>query len=182
MSDVCQRDVAIATSINRPIISLVIGKTKWPPIGKVGESIKDSACFRFDTNKDGGINFQCENFETLKKNIKHYLNGEEDFANDETVETLQSDIDEMEGMTCNVDSEHESESQVEENFPELRTSVSMLELKSKTITDSRERKLAKRRKTQGDLFTPKSSLPEGVEVDIDGYTIKSARSKSCAIL
>ena len=175
LSDICKRDIAVAENLGRPVVSLVLGKSNWPIAGDIGRAMFKYDCIKTNIGPNGCIDVNSESVQKLKKCLQKLLNGTSDDVN------VTSDNEKQNSQISNSDSRLERQNKKSVKLTsqfKIRSSTSLLEHQTSSAT---QRKLKQRRRTHADL-SMNQDLPMGVEVDADGYTVKSERSQSCVIL
>lgn len=176
--DVCKRDIAMAEALGRPIVPLVFGKTEWPQSGDFQQKLKKYKYLHVRLNSGGLVDVNSENFKRLKQRLDEYK--ADDSVNNEDRLEAQPDmitvLKSPEGKKNLLDRRHNSL-----DSSKLQASSSLLEYKTKNSGDEGKR-YSHQMSIGHELIFKTGGLPSGVEVDKEGYTLKSARSKSCTIL
>lgn len=179
--DVCQRDIFLAENVGRPIIPVVLGDTYWPVSGDIGSKLLKYGCIKLKVDVNGNLDMTCKHLKQLEDRLSNYMKGKAEGDGEKLVELMPHMISQSEDNVEEIKEENlAQEKSSDSKHIRFRSSMSMIELQTSKSLEKNPNK--KRRKTHGDLSLAREALPDGVEVDDDGYTLKSARSKSCVII
>lgn len=195
-SENCQQEITLAERLNRPIITLLLGNTKWPLSGKLGQKLSKYECLKHAmTYKAGVISVDSENIKEICDEIDKYIPNS--VTKTQTLTKINENVqtqDDKENKESNPDSVnptvgrkqafHKMESgtlhiKKAKHKIGLPKTASMFELRSE------QRKIERRSShamVRDDMLVGTKGLPHGLVVNEDGYTVKTERSKSCVIL
>ncbi|XP_052267740.1 uncharacterized protein LOC127869320 isoform X2 [Dreissena polymorpha] len=164
----CRRDIAIAKSLGRPIVPLILEKTAWPVKGDIGKTLSMYQSISLELSSTGAA------IQELRKVLSRYAKHRIEDGSD-PIQTRDNDNVNYEIIDAN----ENGELPLYKKPNNLHKSVSMFDVGGDIGTEDFAQNDSSVDKC---LPRSRSSLPIGVVVDEDGITTKTARSKSCNIL